>query len=83
MRVVAKTEGTPGHPEHAGWEAATWDDGNHVHVVPLTDLTEHTETDDADCVCGPTTQPAERADGSIGWLIVHHSLDGRERYETL
>jgi len=46
-----------------------------VHVVPVRDLIEHA---DHDCVCGPTTEPVERADGSIGWLITHHSLDGRE-----
>lgn len=47
-----------------------------LHVVPLGDLVEH-ESDD-DCVCGPTTQPVQRDDGSTGWLMIHSSLDGRE-----
>lgn len=47
-----------------------------LHVVPLGDLVEHMADDD--CVCGPTTRPVERDDGSVGWLMVHASLDGRE-----
>lgn len=50
------------------------------HVHPLGDQIEHNLTGD-DCVCGPATQPVEREDGSIGWLIIHHSLDGRELTE--
>lgn len=83
-RTVAQVSDTPGHPENAGWEAATWDDGDHVHVLPLTDALSHGEDDTADCVCGPRVEPCERGDGSIGWLIghhSHHSLDGRERSE--
>lgn len=49
-----------------------------VHVVPVNDLIEHP---DEDCPCGPTTEPVVRDDGYIGWLVVHHSLDGRERHE--
>ena len=41
-----------------------------------------TSTGEPDCVCGPEVRPEKREDGSIGWLIVHHSLDGRERRET-
>lgn len=51
-----------------------------VHVFPVDDLVEH-DTDGGDCVCGPTTEPVERNDGSMGWLVVHHSLDGRELHE--
>jgi hypothetical protein len=51
-----------------------------VHVVPVNDLVEH-DTDGPDCVCGPTVEPVDRDDGSLGWLVVHHSLDGRERAE--
>ena len=51
-----------------------------VHTYPVGDLVEH-ETDGGDCVCGPTVKPAPRDDGSIGWLITHHSLDGREASE--
>lgn len=34
-----------------------------------------------DCVCGPRCVPVERDDGSISWVYVHHSLDGRELTE--
>ncbi|MFF7308166.1 hypothetical protein [Streptomyces sp. NPDC008137] len=50
-----------------------------LHVVPLGDAVEHTADDD--CVCGPTAKPITRDDGSIGWLMIHHSLDGRELTE--
>jgi hypothetical protein len=50
------------------------------HVVPVGDLIDHDT--ERECVCGPVTEPAERGDGSIGWLAVHHSLDGRELQET-
>ena len=52
--------------------ADTW------HVMPVNDLIEHV---DDDCPCGPTTHPVKRDDGSIGWVIIHHSLDGRELAE--
>lgn len=51
---------------------------DNVHVLPVSDLIEHDEVGD-DCPCGPTVEPVERQDGSFGWLIIHHSLDGRER----
>ncbi|MGW9447042.1 hypothetical protein [Bacillus mobilis] len=55
---------------------------NTVHVYPTGDLVEHdTDTTEADCACGPTTRPITRDDGSIGWVITHHSLDGREAHE--
>jgi hypothetical protein len=47
-----------------------------VHVLPVTDLIDHTHDD---CPCGPAVEPVVRGDGSVGWLVVHHSLDGRER----
>lgn len=50
-----------------------------VHVRPLRDLVDHTLTED--CVCGPTIEPVRRADGSVWWLVRHHSLDGREHRE--
>lgn len=48
-----------------------------VHVVPNNDLVDH---EDEGCVCGPTTEhvPTEHGDA---WVVVHHSLDGRERHE--
>jgi len=50
-----------------------------LHVRPVGDLIEHdTATSEPDCPCGPTVRPEKRDDGSVGWLIVHHSLDGRE-----
>ena len=51
-----------------------------VHVFPVNDIIEH-NTDTDDCVCGPTTEPVINDDGSCGWVIVHHSLDGREANE--
>jgi hypothetical protein len=50
------------------------------HVYPIDDFVEH-DTDGGDCLCGPTTEPVFREDGSNGWLVVHHSLDGREARE--
>lgn len=50
------------------------------HVMPLADLVEHEDSED--CVCGPTPNPVKREDGSVGWVHVHHSLDGRELRET-
>lgn len=51
-----------------------------VHVYPVNDLVEH-EIEGQDCVCGPEVEPVEREDGSFGWLVKHHSLDGRELNE--
>jgi hypothetical protein len=64
-----------------GWEAATVDGGVHVHVLPLADTVEHNENDEGDCICGAHTHPIERPDGTVGWMIVHSSLDGRELAE--
>lgn len=55
-------------------------DPNVIHVLPIRDLMEHEEIG-SDCPCGPTVIPVERDDGSYGWQVVHHSLDGRERDE--
>jgi hypothetical protein len=43
-----------------------------AHVVPCQDWIEHESSDD--CVCGPDIR---FVDG--GYIVVHHSLDGRER----
>jgi hypothetical protein len=51
------------------------------HVYPVGDLIEH-DTDGDDCVCGPTAEPVERDDGSLVFMMVHHSLDGREAHEA-
>lgn len=52
-----------------------------IHVIPVNDLVAH-DTDGGDCICGPDTEPVERDDGSIAWLVSHHSLDGRELEEA-
>lgn len=52
-----------------------------IHTYPVNDLVEHI-TDGGDCPCGPRTEPVERQDGSIGYVVVHHSLDGREHQEA-
>lgn len=53
---------------------------DHVHVRPLDNLIGHDTTGD-DCVCGPYAQAVLGDDGSMGWVMVHHSLDGREQTE--
>jgi hypothetical protein len=45
-----------------------------IHVVPLNDLREH--TDSPDCWCNPTEDDGEWPD-----VWVHHSMDRREEYE--
>lgn len=52
-----------------------------IHVLPIGDLIDHDSKGD-ECVCGPTSQPVKRDDGSVGWLVVHHSLDRREDAEV-
>lgn len=51
-----------------------------LHVHPADDIIEHDLSGD-DCPCGPRPQPVKREDGSVGWLLVHSSLDGREERE--
>lgn len=53
---------------------------NDLHVVPIGDLVEHEAREG--CACGPLPQSVIRDDGSVGWLMVHHSLDGRELAEA-
>lgn len=59
------------------WYCVQCPDG--VHVLPGSDLIEHSLTDD--CVCGVATEPVPSDDGEIGWLYTHNSLDGREANE--
>jgi hypothetical protein len=59
------------------WLSTVQDDG--AHVVPLYDIVRHTANDE--CVCGPTVEAVPRSDGSVGWMLTHHSLDGREQHE--
>lgn len=52
-----------------------------VLTLPDDDVIEHSGDPDGDCVCGPRIEPVDRDDGSMGWSVVHHSLDGREATE--
>lgn len=49
-----------------------------VHTYPEDDLIEHVLVGD-DCPCGPDVEAVFNDDGSNGWLVKHHSLDGREK----
>ncbi|WP_346536960.1 hypothetical protein [Micromonospora sp. DPT] len=49
--------------------------------MPINDLIQHDSSGGQDCVCGPTEQPVKGEDGSVRWMVVHHSLDGREQAE--
>lgn len=53
---------------------------NTVHVIPIGDLIEHEDTEDT-CPCGPAVELVRNEGGPDGWVIVHHSLDGREAHE--
>jgi hypothetical protein len=44
--------------------------------MPVNDLIEHEFND---CVCGPLDRLV--AGSGDGWLVIHNSLDGRERFE--
>jgi len=48
-----------------------------VHVVPVNDLVEHDDIGD-ECICGVSIEAVKGEDGSVRWVITHHSLDGRE-----
>lgn len=50
-----------------------------LHVIPNGDLVDHESADT--CACGPTSDPVTRVDGSAGWVVRHHALDGRENNE--
>jgi hypothetical protein len=63
----------------SGWSVLYDLADNDVHVVPDDDLIGHQL--DADCVCSPSPELVQRGDGGDGWVVVHHSLDGREQGE--
>jgi len=44
------------------------------HIYPVGDLRDH-ETDGKPCWCKPKIE-------NDGMLVVHHSMDEREKYET-
>jgi hypothetical protein len=50
-----------------------------LHIVPVADLIDHDLTDE--CACGPADESVTHDDGSIEWVTVHASLDGREQRE--
>lgn len=45
-----------------------------IHVLPVDDLREHEPSED--CWCNPTEDDETPA------VMVHHSMDGREAFET-
>lgn len=47
-----------------------------LHVLPIGDLVEHVSDDE--CCCGPKAKPIKDESGSMSWIMIHHSLDGRE-----
>lgn len=55
------------------------DDGQNVHIIPLNDCIVHEH--DEDCACGPEVIPIKADDGTVNFVIGHHSLDGREQME--
>ena len=59
------------------WPATLEDDG-YIHVVPDNDLIDHFI---GECVCQPTTTLDQQEGLPDVWIVIHHSLDGRERYE--
>ena len=52
----------------------------HWHVFPVADLIDH-DTESDDCICGPHPELVPTQDGDA-WILIHHSLDGRETKET-
>ena len=48
---------------------------NAIHVLPVSDLKEHTETDDCEC------KPRVEYVGEGGKVVIHNSYDGREIVE--
>ena len=56
------------------------EDSDTVHTFPVNDIIEH-DTSGEPCICGPDVEAVFRDDGSNGWHVLHHSLDGREFHE--
>lgn len=52
---------------------------NGPHIVPVDDLVDHVT--DSGCVCGPTREYVKQDTGVKMWIVIHHSLDGREKDE--
>ena len=54
-----------------------------VHVLPLNDIVPHEESQD--CPCGPRVEWIDPDTGLAypgGPVIIHNSLDGREKAEV-
>jgi hypothetical protein len=60
------------------WETREPAGSDEQHILPIDDLIAHQPND---CACGPTPEAVPHDDGSFGWLVTHHSLDGRELTE--
>lgn len=54
----------------------SWSGSTPVHVYPVDDLRAH-DTSGRDCWCRPRVE-----DEGGHQIVVHNSMDGRERYET-
>lgn len=61
-----------------GWPSPDDVDGD---GAPWLVLRAETSPDDTACPCGPTAEHVPNDGGSDGWVITHHSLDGREQHE--
>lgn len=48
-----------------------------THVYPVGDAEKHNTESQGSCWCNPTLE--QQGDGD--WIIVHNSLDGREKKE--
>ena len=73
----------PGCQDEDGWRYHSENIDDHVHVWPIADwithLTEGPGANDGECKCRPVTKPIPRDDGSMGWLITHKAIDGRDQ----
>jgi hypothetical protein len=49
-----------------------------MHVLPMNDFREHVA--DMSCWCCPTLD--DGWEEGIEKIFIHHSMDGREKYET-
>lgn len=73
--TVALSQAAKNQASGQGWLTTRLSNG--VHVIPPGDFTTHSPFD---CPCGPRDELVTSNNGD-GWVIVHHSLDGRENDE--
>jgi hypothetical protein len=52
-----------------------------MQVVPESTSGGFCHELDEGCPCGPAVEAVKRDDGSVGWVLTHHSLDAREFQE--